>query len=91
MYLALTVTVRFARPEIAMLPPETEELDFRDQLLLCRTEFLLDYSRHPGHEEQLIFSLSNFHILAVSKKRRAEKMVIQTHTLIYNMNIINII
>lgn len=74
-YLALTVSVRFGRPEIAILPSGTEELEFRDQVLLCRTEFLLDYGRHPGHEERLVCSLSNFHILAVSKKRRAEKMV----------------
>lgn len=72
---ALTVSVRIGRPEIAILPPRTEELDFRDQVLLCRTEFLLDYSRHPGHEERLVCSLSNFHILAASKKRKAEKMV----------------
>lgn len=75
LFVALTVSVRFVRPEIAILPPETEELDFRDQVLLCRTEFLLDYSRHPGHEERLVCSLSNFQILATSKKRRAEKMV----------------
>lgn len=74
-YLALTVSVRIGRPEIAILPSMAGELDFRDQVLLCRTEFLLDYSRHPGHEERLVCSLSNFHILAASKKRRAEKMV----------------
>ncbi|XP_008187329.1 vacuolar protein sorting-associated protein 13C isoform X2 [Acyrthosiphon pisum] len=73
---ALTISVRFGRPEIAILPPGVEELDIRDQVLLCRTEFLLDYGRHPGHEERLVCSLSNFHILAVSKKRRAEKMVL---------------
>jgi hypothetical protein len=72
---ALTISVRFGRPEIVILPPGMEELDFRDQVLLCRTEFLLDYSRHPGHEERLVCSLSNFHILAVSTKRKAEKMV----------------
>ncbi|XP_050428442.1 intermembrane lipid transfer protein VPS13A-like isoform X2 [Adelges cooleyi] len=73
---ALTISVRFGRPEIAILPPETEELDYRDQALLCKTEFLLDYSRHPGHEEALVFSLSNFHVLAVSSKRKAQKMVL---------------
>lgn len=84
MFSALTVSVRFGRPEIAILSPGTEELDFRDQILLCRTEFLLDYSRHPGHEERLVCSLSNFHIIAISKKRRAEKMVL------YNiLNVIN--
>lgn len=74
-YLALTISVRFGRPEIAIIPPGVEELDIRDQVLLFRTEFLIDYGRHPGHEERLVCSLSNFHILAVSKKRRAEKMV----------------
>jgi len=75
-FIALTISVRVVRPEMAIIPPESEELDFRDQMLLCRTEFLLDYSRHPGHEERLVCSLSNFHILAKSKKRRAEKMVV---------------
>ncbi|XP_050533944.1 intermembrane lipid transfer protein VPS13A-like isoform X2 [Daktulosphaira vitifoliae] len=72
----LTISVRFEQPEIALLPPEIEESENRDQSLLCRTEFLLDYSRHPGHEEGLIVSLSNFHLVAISSKRKAQKMVL---------------
>lgn len=65
----LSISLQLKRPEIMLFAGiESGESGVKHgQALLLRTEFLLDYSRHPGHDN-LACSLSGLHIVANSHK-----------------------
>lgn len=65
----LSVSLQLKRPEVMLFANiESGEGGVKHgQALLLRTEFLLDYSRHPGHDN-LACSLSGLHIVSNSHK-----------------------
>lgn len=75
----LTLALRMCRPELVVLTsPDLEESNERYSSVVTRTEVLVDYSRH-SMRENLIISLSNFHILYAGAKvtrRHSEPYVV---------------
>ncbi|XP_054272680.1 intermembrane lipid transfer protein VPS13A-like [Macrosteles quadrilineatus] len=67
----LSISLQLRRPEVMLFAgggSASVGEDGGGQALLLRTEFLLDYSRHPGHSN-LVCSLSGLHIVSSNKKR----------------------
>lgn len=85
----LTIALRMCRPELVVLgTSDNEEPNERGSSIVTRTEVLVDYSRH-SLRENLIISLSNFHVLyagngVISRKHSEPYIVLHPCDLEYS-------
>lgn len=75
----LTIALRMCRPELVILTIADSDSSEKGSSIVTRTEVLVDYSRH-SLRENMIISLSNFHVLyagnTIAPRRHNEPYVV---------------